>query len=104
MPTARSVGRTDLPPAPEPELVALGDGLAMLAMNQSENDVALEFFNRALETNPEFIEARRYRAAHGLSFLIEIDGGIKKENAELVAAAGADVALGMAMGVGAARA
>jgi tetratricopeptide (TPR) repeat protein len=37
-------------------------GLAMLAMNQTENDLALEFFNRALERNPEFIEARRYRA------------------------------------------
>jgi eukaryotic-like serine/threonine-protein kinase len=37
-------------------------GLAMLAMNQAKNEVALEFFNRALESNPEFIEARRYRA------------------------------------------
>jgi ribulose-phosphate 3-epimerase len=36
-------------------------------------------------------EARRFRAAHRLSFLIEIDGGIKKDNAALVAAAGADV-------------
>ncbi len=36
-------------------------------------------------------EAKRYRAAHGLSFLIEIDGGIKTDNAELVAEAGAEV-------------
>lgn len=35
--------------------------------------------------------AKRYREEHGLSFLIEIDGGIKRDNAGLVAAAGADV-------------
>ncbi len=48
--------------AEAPDNVQALYGLAMLAMNQTEYDVALEFFNRALETNPEFIEARRYRA------------------------------------------
>lgn len=37
-------------------------GLAMLAMNDGENDVALEYFHRALEANPSFTDALRYRA------------------------------------------
>jgi len=36
-------------------------------------------------------EARAFREKHGLSFLIEIDGAIKVENAAQVAAAGAEV-------------
>jgi serine/threonine protein kinase/tetratricopeptide (TPR) repeat protein len=37
-------------------------GMAMLAMNDGENDVALEYFHRALEANPNFTDALRYRA------------------------------------------
>jgi ribulose-phosphate 3-epimerase len=35
--------------------------------------------------------ARRLRQERGLTFLIEVDGGVKKENADAVTAAGADV-------------
>ncbi len=37
-------------------------GRAMLAMNRGDVGIALQFFNRALEASPAFIEARRYRA------------------------------------------
>ena len=37
-------------------------GRAMLAMDRRDPGMALQFFNRALEVNPAFIEARRYRA------------------------------------------
>ena len=36
-------------------------------------------------------EARAFRQQHGLSFLIEIDGAVKVDNADKVAAAGAEV-------------
>lgn len=37
-------------------------GRAMLAMGGGDLDTALSFFDRALEADPGFIEARRYRA------------------------------------------
>ena len=37
-------------------------GRGMLAMDHGHPGMALQFFNRALEVNPSFIEARRYRA------------------------------------------
>jgi serine/threonine protein kinase/Flp pilus assembly protein TadD len=37
-------------------------GRAMLAMDRGDPGMALQFFNRAVEANPAFIEARRYRA------------------------------------------
>ncbi len=37
-------------------------GRAMLAMNGGDLASALRFFNRAVESNPGFVEARRYRA------------------------------------------
>ena len=48
--------------AEDPENVQSLYGLAMLAMNTDESTRALEFFDRALTGNPEFLEARRYRA------------------------------------------
>lgn len=45
-----------------------------------------------IESTVEKVEqARRLREQRGLDFAIEVDGGIKIENAHLVAAAGADV-------------
>ena len=37
-------------------------GKAMLAMERGQLDIALRFFDRALEATPAFVEARRYRA------------------------------------------
>ena len=48
--------------AEDPENVQSLYGLAMLAMNAAESTRAQEFFDRALTANPEFVEARRYRA------------------------------------------
>ena len=48
--------------AEDPDNVQSLYGLAMLAMNTDESTRALEFFDRALTANPEFLEARRYRA------------------------------------------
>lgn len=37
-------------------------GLAMLAMNRNDHESAADYFDRALDAHPEFVEARRYRA------------------------------------------
>jgi tetratricopeptide (TPR) repeat protein len=38
-------------------------GLAMLAMSEGRNQEAVALLNRAVQTAPDFVEARRYRAA-----------------------------------------
>lgn len=43
------------------------------------------------EVMPKIIEAREYREKHGLSFHIEVDGGLKKETAPAAYEAGANV-------------
>ncbi len=46
----------------DPQNVQALYGLAMLAMQDDDSARALECFDQALQANPEFIEARRYRA------------------------------------------
>ena len=43
------------------------------------------------EMMPKVFEAKQWRAQHGASFLIEVDGGIASDTARVARAAGADV-------------
>lgn len=66
----------------------LGDVDLLLVMSVHPGFGGQGFIASSLTT---VAEAVRFRAEHGLDFLIEVDGGIKVGNAAEVAAAGADV-------------